>query len=234
MNKLKNKKILIVIGVAILSAIVACVLIFTFLSPTRTTVYLFNGSYEAGTQLTSNMLTPVQADSNIIVAGTSVSTGTHFVTRDNYVKVVTEGDTLKYDVYKGDCLMTSMLSSQADNRIALNMNPTSVAVTIPVNNASGVANTIKAENHVNVYVTYNSGGTYLLLENARILCVLSDDTGVTGYTLELNNQEAVRVIDAINTGSVYCALTNSEGYIYESALDINKIETSAPAETKAN
>lgn len=234
MNKLKNKKILIVISVAILSAILACVLIISFLTPARTTVYLFKDSYDAGTKLTSNMLTPVQADSNIIVAGSSVSTGTHFVTRDNYVELVTEGDTLKYDVDKGDCLMSSMLSSKADNRIALNMDPTSVAITIPVNNTTGVANNIKAENHVNVYVTYNSGGTYLLLENVRILCVLGDDNGVTGYTLELNNQEAVRIIDAVNAGTVYCGLTNSEGYIYENILDAIPSETTAPVDKKIN
>lgn len=215
MNKLKNKKIIIVLTVAILAGIIASVLIFSFLSPTRTTMFVFNGNYEAGTKISGSMLTPVQADSRIIVAGSSTGAGTHFITVDNYTQMVSENDVLKVDVSKGDCFMVSMLSSKASNRIALNMNPTSIAVTIPVNNTTGVSSSVKAESHVNVYGTYNSGGTYLLLENVRILSVEKSDGKLTGFTLELTNQEAVKVIDATTTGSIYCGLTNDEGYIYE-------------------
>lgn len=219
MNKLKNKKIIIVISIAVISAIAAGILIFSFLSPARTTVYMFNNTYEAGTKVTGSMLTPMQVDSNMIVAGSRTDTSTHFVTSENYNSVVSENDVLKIDVDKGDCFMTSMLSSQSTNRIALRMDPTSVAVTIPVSSTTGVSNSIKAESRVNVYVTYNSGGTYLILENVRILSVATKDGAVTGYTLELDNQNAVKVIDAINTGSIYCGLTNGDGYIYEQQLD---------------
>jgi len=221
--KVKNKKSYLIIGVvsiAVIAAIAAGVLIYTFLVPARTTVYMFNNAYEAGTKISGEMLTPMQVDSNMIVAGSKTDTSTHFVTSENYRSVVTENDVLKIDVDKGDCFMTSMLSSQGTNRIALRMDPKSVAVTIPVSSTTGVSNSIKAESRVNVYVTYNSGGTYLILENVRILSVATKDGSVTGYTLELDNQNAVKVIDAINTGSIYCGLTNEEGYVYETQLDI--------------
>lgn len=228
MFKLKDKKsyqIIIVVAIAVIAAITACILIYSFLSPARTTVYMFNNAYEAGTKISGNMLTPMQVDSNMIVAGNKTDTSTHFVTSDNFKNVVSENDVLKIDVDKGDCFMTSMLSSQSTNRIALRMDPKSVAVTIPVSSTTGVSNSIKAESRVNVYVTYNSGGTYLILENVRILSVTTKDGSVTGYTLELDNQNAVKVIDAINTGSIYCGLTNGDGYVYETQLDV-------PVETK--
>lgn len=233
MNKLKNKKILICILVAVISAVVASVLIFTFLLPARTTMYVFNDSYEAGTPITGSMLTPVQADSKIVVAGSSNGASSHFVTSENYNQIVSSDDVLKFDVSKGDCLMTSMVSSQASNRIVLRMDATSVAITIPVNNTTGVSSSIKPESRVNVYVTYNSGGTYLLLENVRILSVSSKDGEVNGYTLELNNQQAVMIIDAVNTGTVYCGLTNGEGYMYEPEVTVpstSKQNTTKPVE----
>lgn len=227
MSKNKNKKIVIAVAIAILASVIAAIMVFSFLSPSRTTVYVFNGAYEAGTQISGGMLTPVQADSKIIVAGNSTSVGSHFITSENIKELVNQGDVLKFDVEKGDCLMASMLSSKSSNRIVLRMDPKSIAVTVPVNSTSGVSNSVKAESRVNVYVTYNSGGTYLLLENVRILSVSTSDGAVTGYTLEVNNKEAVKIIDAVNTGTIYCGLTSGDGYVYET-VPKSPIENTTP------
>ena len=50
----KDKKIVIVLAVAIVACIVAGVLTYLFLSPAKTVVYVFKDSYKAGTQITED------------------------------------------------------------------------------------------------------------------------------------------------------------------------------------
>lgn len=216
MKSKKNKKILVVIAIALVAAIAAGALIFIYLAPQRTTMYVFKENYSAGTVIQSSMLAPVQADSQIVVAGGNAATSTYFVTQETFSTYVKSGDVLRTDVVKGSPLMTTTLTSSANNDVEVRMDAASVAVTIPVNNTTGVTADIKPESHVNVYATFSSGGTYLLLENVRVLSVISSEGSLSGITLELNNQDAVTVINAVNTGSVYCGLVNGDGYIYES------------------
>jgi len=211
----KNKKIIVVVAIAIIAALTTGVLIYLFLTPQRSTVYVFKEDYDAGTIITGTMLTPVQVDSKVIAAGSKSGVSNYFITSDTYQSLVKSDTTLLTNVTKGQPLMSAIVSSSGGNGIQGLMDSTAVAITIPVNNTTGISPGIKAESHVNVYVTYNSGGTHLLLENVRILKVSTSDNGaISGFTLELNNAEAVKIINAVNTGSVYCGLTNATGYIY--------------------
>lgn len=215
MDKQKNKKIIIVVSIAIVSAIIAGILLFAFLTPQRTTVYVFKENYKAGTMLSGDMLTPIQVDSTIMTAGASNRTSSCFITRDTYSTVVQVNDALKVDVDKGTPLMASMLTSTAGNDVEVRMSATSVAVTVPVTSITGVTADIKPESHINVYVTYNSGETHLILENIRVLATISGNDGLSGLTLELDNDKATKVIAATNTGTIYCGLVNGDGYQYE-------------------
>jgi len=55
----------------------------------------------------------------------------------------------------------------------------------------------------------------LLLENVRVLNAVNNKGSLSGITLELDNASAVQVINAVNTGHIYCGLVNETGYIYE-------------------
>lgn len=214
MKNTKNRKMLIAIAIALTAAIFAGMLVITSLSSQKTTVYVFKNNYEAGTAVTSDMFSPLQIDSKILMAGAKGSVSTALITRETFTSSVKNGDVLKLDVTAGTPLMKSLLSSAANNDVEIRMDPTSVAVTIAVNNTTGVTNAIKPESHVNVYATYSSGGTYLLLENERVLSVIAKDGVLSGITLELNNEKAIKVINAANGGKLYCGLVNGNGYIY--------------------
>lgn len=211
---LKNKKILFAVAIAAITMISACLLLIGFLQPMRTTFYVFRENYKAGTTITSSMLTPVQADSRIVLAGGTADSELYFITNKNLAENIKAGDVLRVDVKQGEAMLISHIASQGNNEVEVKMSPNSVAVTIPVSNITGITADLKSESHVNVYVSYDSGETSLLLENIRVLSVAKNETELEGVTLELTKDQAPIVIEAMNLGDLYLGLVNADGYMY--------------------
>ena len=210
----RNSKILIILSVAVIFAAAASFCIYQFLAPQRSTVYVFKDAYEAGTTLTADMLTPLQVDSNIVAAGTKAPVGQQFVTAQDIETLLRSGDSLKSNVGKGTPLMPSLLSATGGNAIEMAMQSTAVAITIDVSPTTGITNDLTPGTSVNVYVTYHTGSTQLLFEKMRILAVHKAGSGGTlsGVTLELSKEEAIRLINATKNGSIYLGLINVGGY----------------------
>lgn len=212
---LKNKKIIVVIVIALVCLIAATICLIAFLTPARTTFYVFKADYKAGTVITKNMLAPIEADSKLVVAAGNADATAYYITTENFTNVIKAGDALRCDVRKGEALMLTHISSQGGTDIEIKMAPSSVAVTIPVSNITGVTHNLDAEAHVNVYAMYGSGSVDLVLENIRVLSVAKSDSALEGVTLELTKEQATIALEAINIGSTYLALVDSEGYIYD-------------------
>jgi len=210
----KNSKILMVLTLALVFTIAAGICVYQILSPQRTTVYVFKQGYEAGTPLTADMFSPIQVDSNIVIAGGKAPIGQRFITAAEFPALLRAGDSLKVDVGEGTPLMLNLLSVTGGSAIEMIMQDTAVAVTVDVNPITGVTNNLASGASVNVYVSYHTGGTKLLLEKVRVLAVHKSGSGgaLSGATLELTNAEAVRVIDATKNGSIYLGLVNTGGY----------------------
>lgn len=217
----RNMKIVIVLSVALVFAIAAGICIYGFLSPQRSTVYVFDGAYEAGTMLTADMLTPIQVDADIVVAGAKASVGQRFVTSADLPALLKMGDSLKTNVEEGTPLMLNLLSATGGNAIEMTMKSSAVAVTVNATPITGVTNDLEQGASVNVYVTYHTGSTTLLFEKMRVLAVHKEGTGgsLSGITLELTNEEAVQIINASGNGTLYFGLVNAGGYesVYENA-----------------
>lgn len=210
----RNSKILIILSAAVVFAVAASFCIYQFLAPQRSTVYIFKDDYEAGTTLTADMLTPLQVDSNMVAAGAKASVGQQFVTSQEIETLLRSGDSLKSNVGKGTPLMPSLLSATGGNAIEMAMQSTAVAVTIDVSPTTGITNDLTPGTSVNVYVTYHTGNTQLLFEKMRILAVHKAGSGgaLSGVTLEVTNEEAIRLINATKNGSLYLGLINAGGY----------------------
>ncbi len=216
----KNKKIIIALAVAVIFAILAGVSVYAFMSPKRSTLYVFNDSYKAGTTITSNMLSPIKADSTIVVAGQRQNANTRFVTESEMSQIIRNGDSLRMDVVAGMPLMASMCSSIGGNSIEMAMSPSGIAVTVPVNDVTGVTNELRQGAHVNVYVTNSAGGTYLAFENMIILQVTKSGTGsLQSATFEVNNEDALKLINITKSSSIYLGLINGSGYQYQTVPD---------------
>ena len=213
----KNKKIVIVLVIAILMALLAGYAIVSFLSPHRTTIYVFKTAYSIGTQITSDMLVPVQVDSSMVVAGRNTAVSEKFITSSDIRSLLESGDSLKVSVGEGTPLMRSLLSISGGNSIMMSMSPSSVAVTVNVDNITGITKELYSGAAVNVYVTSYSGGTFLLFENMRVLDInRKTDGSLTSATLEVTNEEAVKLINSTKNGSIHLGLINPNGYQYES------------------
>lgn len=210
----KNSKILMVLAIALVFTIAAGICIFQILSPQRTTIYVFNKNYTAGTTLTADMFTPIQVDSKIVVAGANAPISHRFITQAEFPTLLRANDSLKSDVGEGTPLVISLLSVTGGNAIEMSMQATAIAVTVDVTPITGVTNDLAPGAYVNVYVTYHTGGTKLIMEKMRVLAVHKGGSGgsLSGATLELTNSEAVRLIDATKNGSIYLGLVNSGGY----------------------
>ena len=111
--------------------------------------------------------------------------------------------------------MLSFLSVTGGNAIEMSMKSSAIAVTVNVDNISGVTDELGAESRVNVYVSYRASGTTLLLENMRVLEVYKNNDGsLNSATLEVNNDQALKLIEAQNNGSLHLGLVNGSGYQY--------------------
>jgi Flp pilus assembly protein CpaB len=210
----KNSKILMVLAIALVFTIAAGICAYQILSPQQTTIYVFNKTYTAGTKLTNDMLTPIQVDSKIVIAGANSPISNRFITQAEYPTVMRSNDSLKTDVGEGAPLVISLLSATGGNSIEMSMQSTAIAVTVDVTPITGITNDLAPGASVNVYVTYNTGSTKLILEKMRVLAVHKNGSGgsLSGVTLELTNTEAVYLIDAVKNGSIYLGLVNAGGY----------------------
>lgn len=216
MNLSKNQKIIAILIAAVVMALLAGVAVVSFLSPHRTTIYVFKSAYQIGTQITSEMLIPVQVDSSMLVAARNANVNERFITSNDIRQLLQSGDSLKVSVGEGTPLMRSLLSVSGGNSIMMSMAPTSVAVSVSVDNITGVTQRLYSGASVNVYVTSYSGGTFLLFENMRILDINRRNSGeLSSVTLEVTNEQAVKLINSMRNGAIQLGLINPNGYVYE-------------------
>lgn len=210
----RNKKILIIILVAFLFLGLSVFGAYKVLSPVRTTIYVFNNNYSAGTQVTGNMLTAVEVDSSIVVNGKKTAASSYYVTSDNYSSIISSAGVLRADVNAGTALMSSMLTTTGGNAIEMRMKKNAVAVSIAVNSVTGVTNTLSAGSRVNVYASYGESTT-LLLQNMRILSVSTKDGSLNAVTLEVDINDSMRLIYACtHSNGIYLGLVDATGYQY--------------------
>lgn len=212
----KNKGMIAILIVGILSAVLGAAALFFFLTPQKTTVYVFKNNYKAGEVLTEEMLTPVQCDSNIVVSGKTTDTASRFVTGADIKTVLDTGDSLRMDVSEGMPLTLSLLSVNGGSTVEMNMDPAKIAVTVPINDVSGVTKDLKEGSRVNIYATgVDAPGTTLLFQNMRVLSVGKDNNGsIVSATIEVTTDESLKLVYAANYSTIYFGLVDSSGYEY--------------------
>ncbi len=207
----KNRIIAIFIACTVIFTVLACFMIYRYMSPMRGTIYVFNNAYSAGEQISADMLTPLQVDTTIIAAGKSSDVGSQFVTPAEYADIVRSGDSLRIDVGKGMPLTTSMLSVSGGSSVEMNMTSDAIAVTIQVDKYTGITNDLKEGARVNVYANINSG-IHLIQQNKRVLEVYKNDGALSGISLEENIYESMELIYAATNGKIYLGLVDGTGY----------------------
>ena len=209
----KNKGIIMLLVAAVIVGIIGGVALITYMKPQKTTVYTFKDNYKAGTEVTSDMLSAVQCDSKIVTAGKKTDTSSRFVTGANLKAVLNSGDSLRMDVSEGMPLTLSMLSVNGGSTVEMNMDPTKVAVTVPVTNVSGVTNDLKEGSRVNIYAMgVDTPGTTLLFQNMRVINTQKDNGTLSSATIEVDVDQSLKLVYAANYSTIYLGLVDSTGY----------------------
>ena len=212
---MKNKKIISVIIIAVILCIVAGSGTYMVLSPQRETIYLFRKDCSAGTQITKDLLSPVEVDATIVEMGKAENIGSSFVTADEYTKILQNAGTLRYDVTQGMALLKSMLTTFGGSKVEMAMKPSSIAVTVPSDYLSAVTNELNIGSNVNVYASYDDGAkTLLILQNIRVLTAPRVDGVLAGVTLEVTHEQSLKLIHAMNYAKITFGLVNGQGYQY--------------------
>ena len=207
----KGKKILIVILIAAIFAAIAGYGLFVYLTPLKTTIYVYNNNYEAGKTISGEMLTPIVVDNSIVINGRSAGVNEQYITAQDINSVLSSGDSLLTNVFKGQALTLSDLNVASGTAIEKNMRTDAIAVSINLNNTSGVTSGLRIGSRVNVYSSVD-GITTLLLENMRIIKVNKTDGSLSSVTIECTQEEALKMIYAAEYTSVHLGLVNASEY----------------------
>ena len=217
----KNTKIVLILVFAVLVAVIGGVALYSYLTPRKTSIYVFKQNVAAGTVVTEDMLMVVQADSSLYTAGAKGDISKYYVTAQNLDAVINSGDSLRMDVVQGMPFALSLLTANGGSKVEMNMDPTKIAVTIPVNMVTGVTNDLKEGSRVNVYVTGSgingdeSYVTMLLFESMRVLYIGRNSSGeLSTVTLETDREQSMELVHYATTYSIYLGLVDSSGYEY--------------------
>ena len=214
----KNRTMLYLIIMAFIFGAIAMVLIKNYLYPKRTTVWLFNANYKAGTALTDDMLYAVQADDKIFVGGAESDINSQFITGSDKTAIVNSGDSLRIDVAAGYPLTKSMLSMNGGTAVEMNMDPSKVCISASCTDISAVSSEITKGSRVNVYHTHaaDTGGTAtsLVFQSMKVADTSVRDGNIQRITLEMTVEESIRFINYQNTGSLQFGLVDPTGYQY--------------------
>lgn len=212
----KNRRIVLIVVLAAFVSILGGVSLYSYLTPQKTTVYVFKDNYESGTTVTKSMLTAVRCDSKIVVAGKNTDTSSKFVTGENLDAVLKTGDSLRMDVSTGMPLTLALLSVNGGSDVEKNMDPKSIAVTVPISDITGVSNDLKNGSRVNIYETAEGGKTVLAFQGMRILSTAKDSSGtLTSATIEANKDQAIQLVNAASNATLYFGLIDASGYEYQ-------------------
>ncbi|MCI9553518.1 MAG: hypothetical protein HFE94_08300 [Acutalibacter sp.] len=210
-----NKKIVYVLAAAIMLCMISAAGIYMFLAPQRATIYVFRNDCTAGTQVTRELLTPMEVDATIIEMGETNNIGKSYVTASEYTEILQNAGTLRYDVSAGTALMKSMLTSHGGSKVEMGMKPSSIAVTVPSDYLSAVTNELSSGAYVNVYASYdNNAQTLLILQNIRVLTAPRVDGVLAGVTLEVDHEQSLKLVHAMSYAKITFGLVNSQGYQY--------------------
>lgn len=209
---------------------------YQFLGSTKTIMYVFANNYEAGTKITRNMFEEVEVDESIVTNLNYKNQNNGkpcFVTKASLDTIINKGEYLGVDVYQGTPFMTTETASYSVSTVERRLSDYKTAITIPVNNLSGVSPEIQAGARINIYASYSTESyevVQLLFQNVKILDVQSTGDSsagytLTGFTIEVDPNDAMKLLHAINNWDIDITLLKSGAYDVMTSSSIYKVNT---------
>lgn len=228
-------KKLILFLIAIFGALIAY-LSYSYLSVQKTNIYLFKADYESGTKISKDMFVPLEVDASMVTDlayATQGSMDAKYVTANDLSLIIENGDYLGTDAFKGTPFMTTQTATIGGSTVERRLSDYKTAITIPVNNISGVSPEINAGARINIYASYSTESFQveeLLFQNVKILDVQATGNKEDGYvlsafTIEVDPQDAMKLLHAINNWKIDITLLKSGAYEIMTTSSIFKVNT---------
>ena len=221
---------LILIFIVLFGALIAY-FTYGYLKGEKTNIYLFANDYEAGTTITREMLTTLEVDATMVENLAYSSNSAKYVTDSDLAAIIDAGDTLGTDVYAGTPFMTTQTATIGGSSVERRLGDYMTAITIPVNNISGVSPEISAGAKINIYSSYSTDDyevEELLFQNVKILEVQATGDEESGYvlnaiTIELQPKDALVLLHSINFRKIDITLLKSGKYTPISDNSVYKV-----------
>ena len=218
----KGKGILLIF-IVIFGGIIAF-LSYNWLSVKKTNIYVFNADYEDGTKLKKDMFEAFEVDNALVEAqsarftkGESKAT---FLSKADINKLVEEEEVLAVQVFAGQPVTSNLYLSTSGSTVERRLSDGHTAITIPVNNITGVSSEVSAGSRINIYNLY-SINTYnvvqLMYQNVKILDVQKTGNKTNGYTIsaftiEVKPEDALQLLYAIQYNQIRVSLLKPGTY----------------------
>lgn len=216
---MRKGQLLLLAFIGIFGALIAY-FTYDYLKGSKTKIYLFANDYEAGTVITQDMLVTLEVDATMVDNLAYSNAEAKYVTPNDLKQIVSAGDTLGADVFYGTPFMTTQTSTIGGSAVERRLGDYMTAITIPVNNISGVSPEISAGAKINIYSCYETENyeiEELLFQNVKILEVQATGDSSSGYnlsaiTIELKPEDALKILHSINFRKIDITLLKSGKY----------------------
>lgn len=213
----KNKKILMVLIIALVLSVLAGVGVFTLINSQKTTIYSFNGDFKAGTKITDSMFTPIQVDKKVVETNRNSGISNYYITASSFNKIISDGDYLRSNVSANEILSKAMLVTNSGNEIEASMQNDKVALTLSVDSITGVTSDIRAGSYVNIYCgeKNSTDPKTEVFEKMKILEVqqeANETNTLKSITVECTNEQSQKLVSFAQNGYIYMGLINVTGY----------------------
>jgi len=242
-KRMSGKSAAVLIAFIVAGAVFGTAL-YVFLGTKRNTVYIFNGSYPAGTVVTGRMFEDMQIDSGLYkklqTSGQAV-----YLSADEINESIARKERLVADVVEGLPATSNLFAGNVALGVETRLADYMVAAELDADSVGGMAgNEIYAGGAVNILSSERKNGkvrTEVLFENVPVLgSVKGEDGNIEAIYLELEPAASIELENAKATKMLSVNIVKPGAYLelegtnnFAISEDGNPAATVAAAEEKA-
>lgn len=210
-----NKTSVVILFLAMIVAVLLGFFAYRYLKKQRTTIFVYQHDYPAGTKLTKEMFGSLDIETNLYDA--AASQGSHYASAAEINQFIQDGDVLLCDVLAFTPVFSNQNSDSGGNGIENRMGQGLTAVALTVDRVRGLPNDLRIGSRVNLTTTYslnqNQKETDLILQDIQVVDVVTDSSGtLMAAYIEVEPKDSLQLIHAMNSEIVYATVLKPGEY----------------------
>lgn len=212
-----NKGATVILLLMVLVGLAFGVGFYFYAQSMRSTIFLFNNNYEAGTTVTKDMFLMQEIDSQTYKGMGQNGDKGMYVSESQLVGYIESGEKLSADVVAYMPVVDTMFVSTGGTGVERRLDNDKVAVEIAANKVNGLSGReVSVESRVNISSFYSVEDvmeTDLLFQDVLVLDVVTDDDGnISSIYVELSPEDSIVLQHALVSESVSIAVLKPGSY----------------------